>query len=228
MQPANRRRPTSAPTTGRIRARHPRPASAPGIRARHPRPSLSTRFTVDNSRPAAIADARRTSPCRTGAAGCRPDCGRPVTACALPCPPADSHQCSRAGVTAPVSAPDPNRPYPESPVCRIAPNRLCMPRPAGRPDRIPAAGRDSRIIALSPCGIARRRLRGSRKRTLNRSSRRTACPASIAPQAVEPVGRHRGWRGSGGRAPGNAPGRTPGRRRPRLVGRGRRHEGERP
>ena len=57
MQPANRRRATSAPATGRIRARHPRP-------------SLSTRFTVDNSRPAAIAHARRTSPCRTGAAGC--------------------------------------------------------------------------------------------------------------------------------------------------------------
>ena len=215
MQPANRRRPASAPATGRIRGRHPRPASAtvsldavhggqlpsscdrprsPNVTLPHRRCRMLTRLRTPGDR------LRSAVP-----AGMR-----------------------RAGVTAPVSAPDPNRPYPESPVRRIAPNRSCMPRPAGRPDRIPAAGRDSRIIALSPCGIARRRLRGSRKRTLNRSSRRTACPASIAPQAVEPVGRHRGWRGSGGRAPGNAPGRTPGRRRPRLVGRGRRHEGDRP
>ena len=187
MQPANRRRPTSAPATGRIRARHPRP-------------SLSTRFTVDNCRPG--CDRPRS-----------PNVTLPHRRCRMPTrlrTPGDRLRSAvpagmrRAGVTAPVSAPDPNRPCPESP--RIAPNRLCMPRPAGRPDRIPAAGRDSRIIALSPCGIARRRLRGSRKRTLNRSSRRTACPASIAPQAVEPVGRHRGWRGVRGAGPGERAG----------------------
>ena len=208
MQPANRRRATSAPAVRRL---DPRPASAavsldavhggqqpsscdrprsPNVTLPHRRCRADADLIADARGPPALCRARRNAPGRGDGAGFRA--------------------------------------RPESPVPRIAPNRSCMPRPAGRPDRIPAAGRDSRIIALSPCGIARRRLRGSRKRTLNRSSRRTACPASIAPQAVEPVGRHRGWRGSGGRAPGNAPGRTPGRRRPRLVGRGRRHEGERP